>query len=140
MLKITFVFLSLLFLVACTSTSSTYSSADYHAALAMEYFKMGEKAKAYEKLQQALTQNPKSISALLAMAYYLEKTGDDETARRIYQQTLKLAAHAGAVLNNYGAFLCKNGNKQLGAYYLKQAALSKKYPGLETVKQNLEHC
>jgi type IV pilus assembly protein PilF len=64
--------------------------------------------RAKRKLLQALEQEPNSIPALDAMAYYLENTGDNKSAEEYYLRAIQVSAVDGKAHNNYGAFLCRN--------------------------------
>lgn len=81
--------------------------------LGLEYLKQGELQAARRNLQKAADAAPQDYRTQLGMALYHQRVGDSEAAGQRYQQALKLAPGNGAVLNNYGAFLCGLG--QYGA-------------------------
>ncbi|KTD17177.1 fimbrial biogenesis and twitching motility protein PilF [Legionella jordanis] len=115
-------FLSLLFLQAChgheeingeqgfKTAAKAQVAAAYNSQLGMAYLQQGDIPRAKRKLLTALDLNPGSSDVNASMAYFLEKTGDSKGAKTYYQRALSLSAHSGAQLNNYGAFLCRQGD------------------------------
>lgn len=98
-------------------------AAAYNVQLGLGYLKQGDRPRAKKKLLTALEQEPKSVDANSAMAYYFEQTSEPLQAKTFYLKALSLAGNAGAQLNNYGAFLCRQGDyKQAEFYFLKAAA------------------
>jgi type IV pilus assembly protein PilF len=96
------------------------SAAGYNVQLGLGYLKQGNIPRAKRKLLTALEQSPHSPEANAAMAYFLEKTGDVDTAKTYYQKALAAAPGRGTQLNNYGAFLCRQGDyTQAETYFLK---------------------
>ena len=121
-----------LFLQACTHNEESEISnlkktdlskaASYNVQLGLGYLKQGDRPRAKKKLLTALEQEPKSADVNAAIAYYFEQTGEMEQAEKYYIKALALGAHSGAQLNNYGAFLCRQGNyKKAEDYFLKAA-------------------
>lgn len=95
----------------------------YNVQLGLGYLKQGNRPRAKQKLLTALEQEPRSVDANSAMAYYFEQTGEPAQAKTFYLKALSLAGKAGAQLNNYGAFLCRQGDyKQADRYFLKAVA------------------
>nr|WP_196398940.1 type IV pilus biogenesis/stability protein PilW [Legionella saoudiensis] len=98
-------------------------AAAYNVQLGLGYLKQGDRPRAKKKLLTALEQEPKSVDAHSAIAYYFEQTNEPVQAKKFYLKALSLAGNAGAQLNNYGAFLCRQGDyKQAELYFLKAAA------------------
>lgn len=95
-------------------------AAAYNVQLGLGYLKQGNRPRAKKKILTALEQEPTSADANSAMAYYCEQTGELEQAESYYLKALSLSGNKGAQLNNYGAFLCRQGNyKQAESYFLK---------------------
>lgn len=104
-------------LAACNLQQDTTSSAltsretatKIQIELGLSYLQQGNISRAKMKLLLALQQMPKSPLALEAMAYFWEKTGEIAKARLYYQRAIKFAPDEGVILNNYGVFLCQQG-------------------------------
>lgn len=97
-------------------------AASYNTQLGLAYLKQGDRPRAKRKLLTALDLAPDSADVNVAMAYYLEKTGEVRKAQVFYQKALVLAPDSGAQLNNYGTFLCRLGHyKEAERYFLKAA-------------------
>ncbi|EHL30164.1 type IV pilus biogenesis/stability protein PilW [Legionella drancourtii] len=95
-------------------------AASYNVQLGLGYLKQGDRPRAKKKLLTALEQEPKSPDVNSAMAYYFEQTSELEQAEKYYLKALSLVSNGGAQLNNYGAFLCRQGNyKKAEQYFLK---------------------
>lgn len=97
-------------------------AASYNTQLGLAYLKQGDRPRAKRKLLTALDLAPDSADVNVAMAYYLEKTGEVSKAQVFYQKALVLAPDSGAQLNNYGTFLCRLGHyKEAERYFLRAA-------------------
>lgn len=123
--------MSFLFLQACQQSTNAQDdihvkkkhrsdAAGYNVQLGLGYLKQGNIPRSKRKLLLALDQAPNSPEANAAMAYFMEKTGDIEHARSYYQKAMASAPGRGTQLNNYGAFLCRQGDyAQAEQYFLK---------------------
>lgn len=123
--------IGLLFLQACqhndevpngaTAKKSNLSdAASYNTQLGLAYLQQGDRPRAKRKLFLALRQAPDVPSVNAALAYFMEKSGEMEEARTYYKKAMALAPGSGAQLNNYGAFLCRQGQYvQADQYFLK---------------------
>ncbi|MCW8385556.1 type IV pilus biogenesis/stability protein PilW [Fluoribacter dumoffii] len=95
-------------------------AASYNVQLGLGYLKQGDRPRAKKKLITALEQEPTSPDVNSAMAYYFEQTKELDQAEKYYIKALSLSGNAGAQLNNYGAFLCRQGDyKKAESYFLK---------------------
>jgi type IV pilus assembly protein PilF len=122
--------LGFLFIAACTHYEEykeqnfkkldLSKAATYNVQLGLAYLKQGNRPRAKKKLLTALEQAPKSPEVYSAMAYYFEQTNELTQAEQYYLNALALAPKKGAQLNNYGAFLCRQGNyKEAEGYFLR---------------------
>lgn len=84
-------------------------AASQNVALAQSYLDKGQYEVAHEKLQRALQQNPRSADAHSMMGLLYERIGRPQKADEHYQRSAKLAPEQGAILNNYGTWLCRSG-------------------------------
>ncbi len=110
--------------VTQNSTSSTeadnLSKAESRIALGLGYLENGNMIKARMNLEQALEYAPHYYRAMLSIAHYYDKVGEDEKAYQAYDDALRIHPSNGHVLNNYGAYLCKKGQyKQADEYFIR---------------------
>lgn len=95
-------------------------AASFNTQLGLGYLKQGNRPRAKQKLLLALQQAPQSADVNAALAYYFEQTNEFDESRSYYLKALKYSNNSGAQLNNYGAFLCRQGNyKKAETYFLK---------------------
>ena len=95
-------------------------AASYNVQLGLAYLKQGDRPRAKKKLLTALEQEPKSPDVHSAMAYYFEQISEPVQAEKYYLKAISLASNSGAQFNNYGAFLCRQGDyKNAEQYFLK---------------------
>ncbi|WP_058499211.1 type IV pilus biogenesis/stability protein PilW [Legionella gratiana] len=95
-------------------------AASYNVQLGLGYLKQGDRPRAKKKLLTALEQEPTSPDVNSALAYYFEQTKELDQAEKYYLKAISLTGSGGAQLNNYGAFLCRQGDyKKAEKYFLK---------------------
>lgn len=98
-------------------------AASYNTQLGLGYLKQGDRPRAKKKLLTALEQEPNSPDVNAAMAYYFEQTTEMDEAKKYYLKAIALSNNGGAQLNNYGTFLCRQGDyKKAETYFLKAIA------------------
>lgn len=122
----------LLCLSACVSTApqtefnrSEAVKARIHLALA--YLEQRDFAKAKENIDKALSHDHQDYLPHSVLAYYYQQIQDIEQAHHSYQTALTLSHHQPDVLNNYGTFLCEQGQFEQ-ANRLFEQALSTQLP------------
>lgn len=115
-------------------------AAAYNVQLGLGYLKQGNRPRAKKKLLTALEQEPKSPDANSAMAYYFEQTAEPVQAEKYYLRALSFAGYGGAQLNNYGAFLCRQGNYKKAEYYFLKAAADLRYVHTAGAYENAGLC
>jgi len=116
------------------------NAATYNTQLGIAYLNQDDRPRAKKKLLTALTLAPDSSEVNGAMAYYLEKTGDMNEARAFYQRALSLSPNSGAQLNNYGAFLCRQGKYKEAENYFIQAVKDVQYVHTAGAYENAGLC
>lgn len=95
-------------------------AASFNVQLGLGYLKQGDRPRAKKKLLTALEQQPDSADVNATLAYYFEQTKELEQAKKFYHKAITLSQNGGAQLNNYGAFLCRQGDyKNAETYFLK---------------------
>ncbi|SDI61174.1 type IV pilus assembly protein PilF [Ferrimonas sediminum] len=78
-------------------------------ALALGYLERGDLEAAKRNLDRALEHQPQSESALLTLAYYFEQVQETAQAGVVYRRVIDLHPHSADARNNYGVFLCRQG-------------------------------
>lgn len=123
-------FILSLMLVGCVTVDATNQSdpsfnpterAEARIALGIGYLEQGNMVKARENLEKALDHSPNYYRAQLSMAHYFEKVGETQSAERMYKTALKQHPRNGNVLNNFGTFLCKQGDYSSADKYFNAA-------------------
>lgn len=100
--------------------SKLSDAAMYNTRLGLAYLNQGDRPRAKRKLLRALKQAPNFAPANAAMAFFMEKSGELTIAQIYYKKAMAAAPGRGAELNNYGAFLCRQGQySQAEQYFLK---------------------
>lgn len=124
------IILTSLFLLACNHSNTidiqTVKQPDlkkaalFNVQLGMGYLKQGDRPRAKKKFLLAMEQEPSSADVNAAMAYYYEQTNELDKAKNYYLKAISLSSNGGAQLNNYGTFLCRQGEyKNAEMYFLK---------------------
>ncbi|MCJ2376452.1 type IV pilus biogenesis/stability protein PilW [Vibrio sp. ZSDZ34] len=105
-------------LPACTSvyqpdkslSKDPVTMAEARIKLGVGYLQQQQFIKARQNFEKALIHAPDYYRSQLSMAYYYEKVGDSSKAANHYDKALRDNPKNGNVLNNYGTFLCKQGD------------------------------
>lgn len=132
----------------CLNTSYTESSshpdkakaAYYNTELGLAYLAKGNLVRAKQKLLLAESFDPKSADVNAALAYFFEKVQDPDDAKKYYQQALRYAPDEGAQLNNYGAFLCRQGQYREAEQYFLRAVKDIHYLHTASAYENAALC
>lgn len=141
--KITLTFLSIA-LCACNSihppASENFLAAEINAKLALAYLDKNEFAKGKEKLLLAQKQAPFDPIVWYVGGYFLERTGDNTAADQAYLKSIQLAPHLGAAHNNYGAFLCRQGQYSMAISHFLLAVKDAEYLNTNDAYKNAAQC
>jgi len=108
--------------------------------LGLSYLNKGDIKRAKQKLLIARKQQPDSIDVNLALAYYFEITGEVKEAKTYYLKSISLSPGNGAPLNNYGAFLCRQGNYKASLGYFLKAVKDQHYLNTAAAYENAGIC
>lgn len=95
--------------------------AESRIKLGLGYLENGNMLKARENLEMAIKYAPNYYRSRIAMAHYQERVGENEKAESNYKIALRKSPKNGNVLNNYGAFLCKQGEFDKADQYFHRA-------------------
>ncbi|MDQ3494682.1 MAG: type IV pilus biogenesis/stability protein PilW [Pseudomonadota bacterium] len=92
-----------------TPRDKNAAAARRHEMLAEERLRSGQLQAAEAEAKSALKANPRSATAHTLLALIEERNGRAAQAGTHYAKASELAPASGAMLNNYGAWLCGNG-------------------------------
>ena len=105
------------------NNSKGRKAAEINTSLGREYMQRGKYEIALEKLKKAVYSDPDYAPARTVIAVLYESIGEDELAEKNYRKAVDILPDNGDVNNNYGVFLCQNGNPERAeAYFLKATA------------------
>lgn len=108
--------------------------------LGLGYMGQGNMVRARENLELAVKHAPSYYRARLSMAHYYEQVGEVDEARITYQKALRLDSQNGNVLNNYGTFLCKQGEYDQADKYFNRAIEQPYYYLVSASYENAGFC
>ncbi|EEX65716.1 type IV pilus biogenesis/stability protein PilW [Vibrio metoecus] len=114
--------------------------AEARIALGLGYLENGSMIKARENLEKALQHAPDYYRSQLSMAHYFEMVGENDSARKMYQSALNQHPKNGNVLNNFGTFLCKQGEYDTADQYFRRAVEQPYYYLISASYENAALC
>jgi type IV pilus assembly protein PilF len=115
-------------------------AAAYNMQLGLSYLNQGDRPRAKVKLLTALKQEPTSAQAHAGMAYYFEQTNEISQAKKYYLKAISLSSDEGAQLNNYGTFLCRQGDYKTAEIYFLKAVKDMNYVHTAGAYENAGFC
>jgi type IV pilus assembly protein PilF len=122
-------------LAGCTTTEGggnvkpdLEEAARLNTQLGIDYMRKGQFDLALEKLQKALEQDDDLGLAHSAIALVYQRRGDTKLAGKHYREALDLNADDAATLNNFGIFLCGQGEAEEAEEIFLRAARNKDNP------------
>ncbi|MCK7459404.1 tetratricopeptide repeat protein [Idiomarina aminovorans] len=113
---------------------------DVRLRLGLAYLAQGKLKLAYPHLQTALTKNPQSLDANLALGQWYLSTNDIDSALSLYQQALSWQPKSGALYNNYAVALCVAGDWKTALTYFDKVTLDPAYSHHARVDANRAEC
>ncbi|MDF2152307.1 type IV pilus biogenesis/stability protein PilW [Vibrio sp. CAU 1672] len=120
--------------------SDPVSMAESRIALGLGYLEQDNMVRAYDNLQQALSHAPRYYRAQLSMAHYYEVVGEKTKAEAMYRRALQQHSNNGNVLNNYGTFLCKQGDYEKADKMFNRAINQPYYYLISASYENAAFC
>lgn len=134
-----------LFLSACVSQPiesrfDPEQAAKARVELGLSYLAQHNFEQAKLNLDKALAYAPNYYLSHSALAYFYQKQGQIEKAKSAYLTALQLDKNQGDVLNNYGAFLCSQGEFEQAYVQFQQALESDNYYQQADTYENLAIC
>jgi type IV pilus assembly protein PilF len=132
-------------LAGCTSTTdqpevSEKDAARFNVQLGMSYMQRGDLEAAREKLERAVKQDPSLPAAHAALGILYERAGDLTRAQDHLRRATRLAPDDPSLLNNYGGFLCRQGEFKEGIRHFEMAAGNAFYRSPEVALANAGVC
>jgi type IV pilus assembly protein PilF len=132
-------------LAGCTSTSdapevSEKDAARFNVQLGMNYMQRGDLEAAREKLERAVKQDPSLPAAHAALGILYERAGDVPRAHDHLRRATRLTPDDPSLLNNYGGFLCRQGEFKEGIRHFEMAAGNAFYRSPEVALANAGVC
>jgi type IV pilus assembly protein PilF len=137
-------------LISCLSACSSMSpaakeqtakidrAAKANTQLGMAYIERHEMQRAKQKFLLALQEDPKLPEVWYSMGYYMEVTGVN--AKKDYLKAVDLAPKHGDVQNNYGTFLCRNGEYNEAIKHFMLAIEDNEYLDTASAYENAGLC
>ena len=123
-----------------SDTKTCNEAALINTQLAMSYMRQGDLRAAREKIEKALSQNPKTAQTQMGAGFLYDRLGEDKKASGHFEQAVKLADGDPDVLNNAAVYFCRKGDKKLGEKYFLEAAKSPLYRQPEVAYTNAGRC
>ncbi|GAC1458706.1 MAG: type 4a pilus biogenesis protein PilF [Steroidobacteraceae bacterium] len=143
-LKLALVAVATLMLAACAATArqerKDKDAASYNTQLGVEYMRQGDLARAKEKLDRAVSEDPQSADAHSARAMLFQRMGEPAKADNEFHTALRVAPHDPQVINSYAVFLCSNGRSEEGVKTFLEAARNPLYRTPEAAYANAGVC
>lgn len=133
-------------LSACSSLSTEKESrqdkriADTNIQLAVAYMRTGDYDTALVKLHKALEADPDSATANGTLAILYETIGENQLAEKHFKRALYLSPKDPQTHNNYGQYLCRQGEYTQALEQFKLAASEPLYPGIAASLTNAGIC
>jgi type IV pilus assembly protein PilF len=135
-------------LAGCVTTKSK-RLADPHAQadaaadnirLAMAYMQEGNLARAKEKLDRALKEDPVNPNVHSVYALFYERVNDQKNAESEFHVALRLAPNDPEQVNFYGGYLCRQHRVDEGVTKMLQVATNPLYRTPEAAYTNIGVC
>lgn len=104
-----------------SAESKREDAARVNTDLGQQYMRQGDLELALEKLNRALEFDSSYVDAHTVIAVLYETIGDSAKAGEHYKRAAELKPKAGAVNNNYGWYLCRNGKFVESQGYFERA-------------------
>ncbi|KII75885.1 pilus assembly protein PilW [Vibrio renipiscarius] len=120
--------------------SNPQEKAEARLALGMGYLQQGNMGKARENLEKAMQHAPDFYRTQISLAHYYEQVGEDDKARKLYKKAKSDHPSNGNVLNNYGTFLCKQGEYKEADELFNKAIAQPYYYQISGSYENAAFC
>jgi len=108
--------------------------------LGLAYLEAGDLKQALSTLKRALTENPDDAQAQMSIAVLYQRLAEFDKASSHFQRAVALAPNDSRTLNNYGLFLCAQGQRLRSEGYFERAAHNPLYPTPQVPLTNAGIC
>ena len=108
--------------------------------LAEQRYRVGDYAQAAIEAEKVLKIDPASADAYTLLALVAGVRGQAQVAGKHFRKAAELAPTKGSVLNNYGAWLCENGQPAEGLVWIDRALADPAYPTPAAALANAGGC
>lgn len=108
--------------------------------LAEQQYRAGNYAVAADEARKVLKADPSSADAYTLLGLVADVQGQAQEAGRHFRKAAELAPSRGTVLNNYGAWLCANGQPAEGLVWIDRALADPSYPTPAAALANAGGC
>lgn len=109
-------------------------------ALGLGYLKIGNMPQAKQNLEKAKKFSSDMVQVYTAFAHYYETVGESELAITAFEKALSLKSDDADTLNNYGVFLCRQGQVEAAEEQLLKAIAVPSYILVAKSYENLSSC
>ncbi len=109
-------------------------------SLGLGYLRMGNMAQAKQNLEKAKKFSPKMVQVYTAFAHYYETVGENELAVSSFEEALSIKSDDADTLNNYGVYLCRQGQTEAAEKQLLKAIAVPSYVLVAKSYENLASC
>ncbi|MFC3034224.1 type IV pilus biogenesis/stability protein PilW [Pseudoalteromonas fenneropenaei] len=116
------------------------NAAKTRIALALQYLQSGNTTQAKFNLERASQFAPQLPEAHYSFAYYYQQVNEPQLAKAAYLKALALAPNDPNTLNNYGVFLCGQGEYADAAVQFHRAIAVPSYLRVAESYENLAMC
>jgi type IV pilus assembly protein PilF len=120
--------------------SSNNDIAMTRISLGLGYLKMGNTQQAKLNLEKAKRFSPNLVQVYTAFAHYYETVDEPDLTIEAYEQALRLNSQDADTLNNYGVFLCRQGNYAAAEQQILKAIAIPSYILVAQSYENLALC
>lgn len=122
------------------SAASKTEAALLNTSLGVAYIEQGQLDVAMQKLQRAVKLDPELPDAHNALAFLYSRIGETSLARDEYRTALRLDPGSSATMNNFGIFLCAQGEYKEAMKYFNKALENPLYRTPEAAYTNAGMC
>lgn len=120
---------------------SMRESAEINAEMGLRYMLDGNSELAHDKLERALSQNPRSVTANHYMADLYRRLEDYERADSYFRRAMDYADNKDdALFNNYGVYLCDRGRFDEARQQFERVLKNPVYRDRDQVYENIALC
>jgi type IV pilus assembly protein PilF len=120
--------------------SANQRRAQIRMQLAIGYFQQGQFAIALDEIKQALQIDPNYSDAYGVRALIYMEMGENALAQDNFQRAMKLAPNNPDLNNNYGWFLCQNGQEKQSLAHFDAAIRNRAYQSPVKALNNAGAC